>query len=1188
MKKKVLLLITTSLTFSAAIAAITLSSNNSNLERVGGINEPTAFTVDYSTISSVDDDTHVVTMKSARGGTFRVVVEGAYYQSNSFRAKGVAQDFYVYNIDPIRGINSASIIYFDNYGFSMITSMFSYNEIVLNDVLEGKYQDLCFKGYRNMDSGARTFTVTASQNPSLTNARYFMFNLFPLRDENLILGQINAEAVCFEMPTPVEIGTNSGALTEDEIAGMKTITNNSLNMSDVGNGSFFFDSNNILYQLHKTGEEAPAASRILANDFEATYSAQSGTIYQKKVNDTVHSIVATKTDFTHNSLTYYSYTDEYDYFAGGAEWPADYIEDNLSNLHKNIIPALDSEIIEEHFSLFVTNCFEDGAMRDIMVLASLKEGTTSETIQTIKNSYLSSLDSTKWSAGTYYYTYEDDMLRVEIEQNPSDPSMLVFIIMERIVNENPPTASAIAEAIGCPNSEDIDIISGGENCYYSISSTSSYAILNSTQTDFNNIHNYLVGLGYNYNSYGSASFTYTKFVGMLGDRINIEVYFHSNYINVYYSYEEGYYESFDSFVSLLNAVCDFESETNESIDNAVTLNESNELYYVSSGDGFGVVTNAGDSFIEEFTSESIGYVAMFDGYKFEETGNYLVKFEKCDGYVKFSYSYYDILEFGSYELFNDGIDEYLSDASLDSSLAVKFSSTDGLNDSFASQKNPLCYFGTLSEVNTAKSIFENRIEQNGKFTYSTYLDCYVNVETGFYYKLSIDQDHDKYALKVSLGNTEFEDFSSYNELNLDEVTLLSEFPAFISNEEKNEKLFIHPTFLTNKVTCSVSKESATLANYPNVLISNGFTTNNSTDFVKYNNSYIYVFSVEESYMDQRVWNITFEKIGPFLSQSNFLSSLDEEVSTFLEAFDFEDNFTSSSPAYFLQETDSNSVSVLMSNKEELSAYETYLLNNNFTTNDDSYDSWRQYNKSNVSKDEFFNVTIQDHGTFCSVQFSKRNLSFVSWNDISTYLSNVGFDCETVASYIPLPDDGVGNLYNINYAYGSRCEIQVNLNYDLNSYITSLMSSENFIVSSRNRYTFKDGYVYIYQSTYYYEIAIYFEHYEDFDGSTFDDAFTGTLGTTNMIFRNRNTYFEFTPEESGTYAIYSSCTKDTYGYLYDGSYNEITHDDDSQDNMQFRIERYLTAGTTYYIGARLYDDSTSETYVGTLTIELVTD
>ena len=79
------------------------------------------------------------------------------------------------------------------------------------------------------------------------------------------------------------------------------------------------------------------------------------------------------------------------------------------------------------------------------------------------------------------------------------------------------------------------------------------------------------------------------------------------------------------------------------------------------------------------------------------------------------------------------------------------------------------------------------------------------------------------------------------------------------------------------------------------------------------------------------------------------------------------------------------------------------------------------------------------------------------------------------------------------------------------------------------------------------------------------------------------YFSFTPETTDDYEFISMADIDTYGYLYDANWNEITHDDDSGGNGNFRVRQELTAGVTYYFGARYYSSS----YTGSFPVKLST-
>ena len=67
------------------------------------------------------------------------------------------------------------------------------------------------------------------------------------------------------------------------------------------------------------------------------------------------------------------------------------------------------------------------------------------------------------------------------------------------------------------------------------------------------------------------------------------------------------------------------------------------------------------------------------------------------------------------------------------------------------------------------------------------------------------------------------------------------------------------------------------------------------------------------------------------------------------------------------------------------------------------------------------------------------------------------------------------------------------------------------------------------------------------------------------------YFSYVPEETGTYLFSSNDPngKDTSGYLYDESWNELAYDYDDAGNNQFLVSEELEQGRTYYFGAK-YD------------------
>jgi len=80
------------------------------------------------------------------------------------------------------------------------------------------------------------------------------------------------------------------------------------------------------------------------------------------------------------------------------------------------------------------------------------------------------------------------------------------------------------------------------------------------------------------------------------------------------------------------------------------------------------------------------------------------------------------------------------------------------------------------------------------------------------------------------------------------------------------------------------------------------------------------------------------------------------------------------------------------------------------------------------------------------------------------------------------------------------------------------------------------------------------------------------------------YFSFTPTKDARYIFASTGDADTYGYLYNGSMEQLTADDDGGDNRNFKITYELNAGVQYYFGVRYY----SSDNIGTFTVSLVID
>lgn len=75
--------------------------------------------------------------------------------------------------------------------------------------------------------------------------------------------------------------------------------------------------------------------------------------------------------------------------------------------------------------------------------------------------------------------------------------------------------------------------------------------------------------------------------------------------------------------------------------------------------------------------------------------------------------------------------------------------------------------------------------------------------------------------------------------------------------------------------------------------------------------------------------------------------------------------------------------------------------------------------------------------------------------------------------------------------------------------------------------------------------------------------------TASVGKGETVYFTFTPDEDGNYLFCSSGEYDTLCYLRDKDFNDLMRDDDSGEDLNFRIGYAMTSGTKYYFAVSQY-------------------
>ena len=301
-------------------------------------NEAGDFVLKPSTATLVDDH-YVANLGDNKGNIVETDFTGFTYSDNSFiSAKGNKSIFT--NVDPFGcGINSINVsLSFEEATTSLnyLVFYFSYNELNLNDIFAGSYQDLVFTSFEIRYTG--NYSIDSINYPDILRTRYVLGLIINGDMDSISLTSLTINTPCVsEIDPPVEKGEYKSFKKDYksivEGFGYTYFTDTFF----FGNGSFDFRcssefpgyqfntiqnstgyNNIMMYFMNSSGYQMTLQQKI--SDY------QYGIAFQKQVGDDVYSYIVTLTMVSLSTDMYASLnimcTTSYPYMGGASTWPS--------------------------------------------------------------------------------------------------------------------------------------------------------------------------------------------------------------------------------------------------------------------------------------------------------------------------------------------------------------------------------------------------------------------------------------------------------------------------------------------------------------------------------------------------------------------------------------------------------------------------------------------------------------------------------------------------------------------------------------------------------------------------------------------------------------------------------------------------------------------------------------------------
>lgn len=319
------------------------------------------FVLKPSTATLVDDH-YVANLGDNKGNIVETDFTGFTYSDNSFVSAKASKSTFT-NVDPFGcGINSINVsLSFEEATSSLnyLVFYFSYNELNLNDIFTGSYQDLVFASFEIRYG--ETYSVNSINYPDILRTRYVLGLIINGDRDSISLTSLTINTPCVsEIDPPVEKGEYKSFKKDYksivEGFGYTYFTDTFF----FGNGSFNFRcssefpgyqfntvqnsmgySNIMMYFMNSSGYQMTLQQKI--SDY------QIGIAFQKQVGDDVYSYIVTLTMVSLSTDMYASLnimcTTSYPYMGGASTWPSQ----DITNA------GASQELVQSFFPLELSN-----------------------------------------------------------------------------------------------------------------------------------------------------------------------------------------------------------------------------------------------------------------------------------------------------------------------------------------------------------------------------------------------------------------------------------------------------------------------------------------------------------------------------------------------------------------------------------------------------------------------------------------------------------------------------------------------------------------------------------------------------------------------------------------------------------------------------------------------------------------